>query len=54
MRAITVGKASFSLESMEESEIVKAYINQILDLPLIPDVNVEKVHEFSEKLSYCV
>ena len=53
MRAITVGKASFS-QSMEESEIVKAYINQILDLPLIPDVNVEKVHEFSEKLSYCV
>ena len=33
---------------------IKAYTKQILDLPHIHDVNVGKVHEFSEKLSYCV
>ena len=38
----------------KESEIVKAYTKQILDLPHISDANVGKVHEFSEKLSYCV
>jgi hypothetical protein len=38
----------------KESEIVKAYTKQILDLSHISDANVGKVHEFSEKLSYCV
>ena len=38
----------------KESEIVKAYTKQILELPTITEVNVKKMHEFSEKLSYCV
>ena len=38
----------------KESEIVKAYTKHILDLPHIYDADVGKIHEFSEKLSYCV
>jgi hypothetical protein len=33
---------------------MKAYTKKILELPYIGDANAEKVHEFSEKLSYCV
>lgn len=38
----------------KDSEIIKAYTKQIFDLPTIPNVNVKRVHEFSEKLSYAV
>ena len=38
----------------KEFEIVKAYMKQILELPHIADVDVKKIHEFSDKLAYCV
>ena len=38
----------------KESEIVKAYIKEILDLPSISSPNPRKIGEFSEKLMYCV
>ena len=36
----------------KESEIVKAYVKEIL--PLIPSGNAKKIAEFSDKLTYCV
>ena len=38
----------------KESEIVKASIKEILDLPSISSPNPRKIVEFSEKLTYCV
>ncbi|XP_046843130.1 uncharacterized protein LOC124437166 [Xenia sp. Carnegie-2017] len=38
----------------KESEVIKAYTKEILDLPNIPDANVQKVHKFCERLTYCV
>ena len=38
----------------KESEIVKAYTKEILELPNIPNANARKIHDFSEKLTYCV
>jgi len=38
----------------KESEIVKAYTKEILDLPSVPNANPKKISEFSEKLTYCV
>ena len=38
----------------KESEIVKAYNKEILELPVISGVNVKKNHEFYERLTYCV
>ena len=38
----------------KNSEIVKAYIKEIMDLPQIPGVNAKKIADFSEKLSYSV
>ena len=38
----------------KESEIVKAYIKEILDLPSISSPNPRKIGEFSENLTYCV
>ena len=38
----------------KESEIVKAYTREILELPSIPNSNQKKISEFSEKLTYCV
>ena len=38
----------------KESEIVKAYAKEILDLSLISSANPRKISEFSEKLTYCV
>ena len=37
----------------KESEVVKAYTQEILDLPTIPNSNPKKISEFSEKLT-CV
>ena len=37
-----------------EGEIVKAYTQEILNLPTIPNANPKKIHEFSDKLMYCV
>ena len=38
----------------KESEIVKAYTREILEVPSIPNFNQKKISEFSEKLTYCV
>ena len=38
----------------KESEIIKAYTKQIIELPTIPNVNVRKIHEFSDKFMYCI
>ena len=38
----------------KESEIVKAYVKEILSLPLIPSANARKIATFSDKLTYCV
>lgn len=38
----------------KESEIVKAFTGEILDLPTIPNSNLKKISEFSKKLTYCV
>ncbi len=38
----------------KESEVIKAYTKEIMELPHIPNVNLKRIHEFSEKLMYCV
>ena len=38
----------------KESEIVKTYVNEILDLSHMPTSNPKKIGEFYEQLSYCV
>ena len=38
----------------KESEIVKAYSKEILDLPHVSSSSPKKISEFSEKLTYCV
>ena len=38
----------------KESEIIKAYTKEILELPLVSNANPRKISEFSEKLTYCV
>ena len=38
----------------KESEIVKCYVKEILDLPHITGANPRKVAEFYEKLTHCV
>ena len=38
----------------KESEIIKAYNREILDLPVIPGIDVKRIHEFSERFSYRV
>ena len=37
-----------------EGEIVNAYMKESLDLPYIPTPNARKIHEFYDKLSYCM
>ena len=49
-RAISILKDKFG----KESEIVKGYTREILGLPTIQTANQKKIHEFSDKLSYCV
>lgn len=38
----------------KQSEIFKAYTKQIFDLPVIPDVNLKRIHDFTDKLIYAV
>ena len=49
-RAISILKDRFG----KESEIVKTYVKEILDLPHTATSDPKKIHEFYEKLSYCV
>ena len=38
----------------KESEIVKSYIKEIMELPHISSANPKKISEFSERLNHCV
>ena len=38
----------------KDPEVVKAYTKQIFDLPVIPNANVKRIHEFSDKLNFSV
>ncbi|CAB4014348.1 Proto-oncogene tyrosine- kinase receptor Ret, partial [Paramuricea clavata] len=38
----------------KECEIVKCFVKEIMELPHIPTANVKKIHEFHDKLAYCV
>ena len=38
----------------KESKIIKAYTKQIFDIPTISDLNVKKIHEFADELTYAV
>ena len=49
-RAISILKDRFG----KESEIVKAYVKDILELPYTPTGNPRRIHEFYDKLSYSV
>ena len=48
-RAISILKDRFG----KESEVVKTFVKEILELPHIATANIKKIH-FYEKLSYCV
>ena len=49
-RAISILKDRFG----KESEVVKTFVKEILDLPHIATANTKKINEFYEKLAYCV
>ena len=49
-RAKSILKSTYG----KESEVVKAYVKEIVELPQIPNVNVKRIHEFGEKLMYSV
>lgn len=38
----------------KDSEIIKAYSQQIFDLPFIPNQNAYRIHEFCDKLTFAV
>ena len=47
-------KSILTEKNGKESEIVKAYTREILEIPSLPNANPKKIIEFSEKLTYCV
>ena len=49
-QAISILKDRFG----KESEVVKTFVKEILELPHIATANIKKIHDFYEKLSYCV
>ena len=49
-RAVAILKDKYG----KESEIVKAYNKEILELPSISGVDVKAIHRFHERLAYCV
>ena len=49
-RAVSILKDRYG----NENEIVNAYVKELLDLPYTPTANARKIHEFHERLSYCV
>ena len=49
-RAISILKDRFG----KESEVVNTFVKEILELPHIATANIKKIHDFYEKLSYCV
>ena len=38
----------------KDSEIIKAYTQQIFDLPFIPNQNLHRIHDFCDKLMFSV
>lgn len=38
----------------KDSEVVKAYMKVIVDLPMIPNANAKKLHDFSDSLTHAV
>ena len=38
----------------KDAEVVKAYVKEIMDLPLIPNANAKKIHDFSDRLTRAV
>ena len=49
-RAVSILKDRFG----KESEIVKTYVKEILELPYTATSNPKRIHEFYDLLSYCV
>ena len=49
-RAVAILKDKYG----KDSEIMKAYNKEILDLPVISGVDVKAIHQFHERLAYCV
>ena len=49
-RAVAILKDEYG----KDSEIVKAYNKEILELPVTSDVDVKEIHQFHERLAYCV
>ena len=49
-RAISILQDRFG----KESEIVKTYVKEILELPYTASSDPKRIHDFYEKLSYCV
>ena len=49
-RAVAILKDKYG----KDSEIVKAYNKEILELPVISGVDVKAIHQFHERLAYCV
>ena len=49
-RAVAILKDKYG----KESEIVKAYNKEILELPVISGVDLKAIHQFHERLAYCV
>ena len=49
-RAVSILKDRFG----KESEIVKGYVKEILELPYTPTGNPKRIHEFHDRLSHCV
>ena len=47
-------KAILNEKYGNESVIVKAYVKEIISLPLISSANARKIAEFSGNLTYCV
>ena len=49
-RAKSILKSTYG----KESEVIEAYTKEIMDLPHISNVSMKRIHEFSDKLMYCV
>jgi hypothetical protein len=56
LRATTEQNLSSFLKDRygKESEIIKSYVKDIMDLPYIQGTNPKKIQDFSERLNHCV
>ena len=51
---VTTEPRVFLAKYGKDSDVIKAYTKQIFDLPVIPNGNAKKIHEFSDKLNFAV